>query len=122
MSLNVLPFQIQFDGRLPEENPFNQLYTNTPSQVNTSNKIINLTLSKSFRGRRLNGKIINLSESNQSILILSKNYSKKKFDLIIDKSLNQVTYWNHDDETKKSDDIPQFLNAIHHFNILHRET
>ncbi|CUV07867.1 unnamed protein product [Cryptosporidium hominis] len=122
MSFNILPFQILFDGRLPKENPFNKLYNSTQSQVNASNKVTNIALSKSFRGRKLNGRIIHLSKSSHSILILSKNNSRKKMDLIIDKSLNQVTYWNYDDEIKQSDDIPQFLNVIHNFNILHRET
>ncbi|KAK9171006.1 Ribonuclease H2 non-catalytic subunit (Ylr154p-like) family protein [Cryptosporidium meleagridis] len=122
MSLNILPFQIIFDGKLPKENPFNKLYDSTQSQSIASNKVTNIVLSKSFRGRKLNGRIIHLSNSSHSLLILSKNNSRKKMDLIIDKPFNQVTYWNYDDKIRQSDDIPQFLNVIHKFNILHRET
>ncbi|OII73747.1 uncharacterized protein cubi_03545 [Cryptosporidium ubiquitum] len=122
MSLNILPFQILFNGKLPKKNPFNQHDQSIKSPAKFGEKVINSNISASFRGRRLNGRMIDISKSNHSILILSKNDSRKELDINIEKSLNQVTYWNYDDEIKNFDDVPQFLNAIHYFNTLNRET
>lgn len=122
MSLNILPFQILYDGKLPNKNPFNQHVKKTNILKNSNEKTFNSTISKSFRGRRLNGSTIEISKSNHSIVIMPKNESGKNLDILLEKSLNEVTYWNYDDEVKEYDDIPQLINAVHYSNILHRET
>ncbi|KAJ1615217.1 hypothetical protein OIY81_146 [Cryptosporidium canis] len=122
MSLNILPFQIIFDGKLPDKNPFNQNKecAEMPNRVNE--KMLNSVSSTTFRGRRLHGNIIKTQQSNHSIAILSENGPKEETSVTIENYLSDITYWNYDDEVKESDDIPQLLNAVYFSNILHRET
>lgn len=122
MSLHIFPFQILYNGKLPDKNPFNQQIQKTEILKNANDKISNSTISKSFRGRRLHGSTIEVGKSNHSIAIFPREFPGGKIDIPLEKSLNEVTYWNYDDEIKGSDDIPQLISAVNYSNILHRET
>ncbi|KAF7456504.1 Ribonuclease H2 subunit C [Cryptosporidium felis] len=124
MLLNILPFQISFDGRLPENNPFNQKVDNRDEKklLEVNQEDFGPISSKSFRGRKLNGRTLDLNSHSHVILISSANVSEGSSEVTIDGSIDKLVYWNYDDQTYISDDIPQVLNAIYYSNIIHSET
>lgn len=113
--LNILPFQISFNGELPTNIYFH-------SDLNEENLLINAKgrFSTTFRGKKLNGCMI--KPSNYSILISFLSNKEGRDRIVVEKEIDCLIYWNEDDEPDILDDVPQIINVAYLLNIVNSET